>query len=237
MKLPLKTCGTAVTVVALGLALAGCGSASKTDASSSSSSSTSSSSKPSKSSSSEPSSTKPTAGANETIATYIKEAGITETPVKRGDPGSPEINLPVPAGWADAGAKTPPYAWGAILDSDPAAAADPPTIVALLSKLTGPVEPAKIFQYAPGELNNLPGFDGAKEGQSTTLGGFDGVQLGGSYVKDGVKRMIAQKTVVIPAKDGNGVFVLQLNADGPEANITALMDATADIDENTTITP
>src|SRR4051812_11452728 len=134
MKLPLKTCGTAVAVVALGLTLAGCGSASKTDASSSSSSSTSSAAKPSKSGSSEPSSTEPASGPNETIATYIKKAGITEAPVKRGDPGSPEINLPTPAGWADAGDKTPPYAWGAIVFSDPAAAADPPTIVALLSK-------------------------------------------------------------------------------------------------------
>ena len=92
-------------------------------------------------------------------------------------------------------------------------AADPPSIIALMSKLTGNVDAAKIMEYAPGELKNLPGFDGG-EGNTSTLGGFDAYQIGGSYAKEGVKRMIAQKTVVIPGQDG--VFVLQLNADGLE---------------------
>jgi hypothetical protein len=33
---------------------------------------------------------------------------------------------------------------------------------------------------------------------------IDAAELGGSYVKDGANRVIAQKTVVIPAKDGDG---------------------------------
>ena len=238
MKTPLKACGTAIAVVALGLALAGCGSDSKTEATSSSSSSASSSSKSSKTSESKPSKTEAPAGANTTIADYIKEAGITESPVKRGDPGSPTIDLPIPAGWREAGPDTPDYAWGAIVFDDPAAASDPPSIIALMSKLTGPVEPAKILEYAPGELKNLPGFDGmGSEGSKSTLGGFDAFQFGGTYVKDGVARMIAQKTVVIPAKDGDGVYVLQLNADGTEDQMNPLMEATTEIDKNTTITP
>ena len=238
MKTPLKACGTALAVVAVGLALAGCGSDSKTEATSSSSSSASSSSKSSKTSESKPSKTAEPAGANTTIADYIKEAGITESPVHRGDPGSPTIDLPIPAGWRDAGPNTPEYAWGAIVFDDPAAASDPPSIIALMSKLTGPVEPAKILEYAPGELKNLPGFDGmGSEGSESTLGGFDAFQFGGTYVKDGVARMIAQKTVVIPAKDGDGVYVLQLNADGTEDQMNPLMEATTEIDKNTTITP
>lgn len=240
MKTPLKTCGTAVAVVALGLALVGCGSDTKTDASSSASSTTESSTEKSteKSSSAKPSPSEVPAGANETIADYIKNAGITETAVKRGDPGSPALDLPVPAGWREAGPDTPDYAWGAIVFDDPAAAADPPSIVALMSKLTGPVEAAKIFEYAPGELKNLPGFDAmGGEGSMSTLSGFEAYQFGGTYVKDGVKRMIAQKTVVVPAKDGDGLFVVQLNADGTEDNIGPLMDATSEIDEKTTITP
>ena len=56
-------------------------------------------------------------------------------------------------------------------------------------------------------------------------------------MKDGTKKLIAQKTVVIPAADGNGIFVLQLNASGTEDQINALMDATSKIDEQTKITP
>lgn len=234
MKTPLKACGTAIAVVALGLALAGCGSDSKTEATSSSSSSASSSSKTSES---KPSKTEEPAGAKKTIADYVKDAGLTETPVKRGDPGSPTIDLPFPAGWEDAGANTPEWAYGAIVNTDPAFASSPPTIIAIVSKLTGPVEPAKIFEFAPGELNNLPGFQGPEEAEKSALSGFDAVQMGGSYVKDGVSRMIAQKTVVIPAKDGDGVYVLQLNADGTEDQMNPLMEATTEIDKNTTITP
>jgi hypothetical protein len=107
-----------------------------------------------------------------------------------------------------------------------------------VSKLTGPVDAAKILEFAPGELKNLPGFDSmGGDGSASTLGGFDAFQFGGTYVKDGAKRMIAQKTVVIPAKDGDGVFVLQLNADGTEDQMNPLMDATSEIDEKTTITP
>jgi hypothetical protein len=231
-----KTGGAAVAVVALALTLSGCGSDSKTEATSSSPSSSSSSAPSSKS---DASSAKPAPGApaaaNQTIADYIKQSGITETPVKRGDPGSPTVDLPTPAGWEDAGPRTPAYAWGAILfTGDPAMATDPPTIVALMSKLTGDVDPAKIIEYAPGELKNLPGFEGGN-GNTGKLSGFEAFQIGGTYVRDGVKRMIAQKTVVIPGADA--LFVLQLNADGLENQINPLMEATAEIDEKTVITP
>jgi serine/threonine-protein kinase len=170
-----------------------------------------------------------------TIVDYIRDAGIVETPVKRGDPGSPTIDLPFPPGWEDAGDRTPDWAYGAIVSSDPALAADPPAIIALVSKLTGNVDPAKILEYAPAEITNLPGYTGAQTGSPGTLDGFDAIQIGGTYIKDGVRRAIAQKTVVIPS--GDGVFVLQLNADGPEDQMTVLMDATSVIDEQTTITP
>lgn len=228
--------GAAIAVVALGLALAGCGSDSKTGGSASSTSSSSSSSSSAASSSAAPSTTEP-AGPNPTIADYIKQNGITETPVKRGDPGAPTIDLPTPAGWAAAGPKTPQGAYGAIIFTDPSMAADPPSIVAIMSKLTGNVDPAKIFQLAPGELKNLPGYESAGDGGAAKLGGFDAYQIGATYSKDGAKRLIAQKTVIIPAKDGSGSYVLQLNASGTEDQINPLMDATSQIDDKTTITP
>jgi hypothetical protein len=147
------------------------------------------------------------------------------------------VDRPTPEGWADAGPKTPAGAYGAILFTDPSMAADPPMIVAIMSKLTGDVDPAKIFQYAPGELKNLPGYESMGEGGDAKLGGFDAYQIGAGYSQNGVKKMIAQKTVVIPAKDGNGMFVLQLNASGTEDQMMPLMDATSAIDEQTTITP
>ena len=142
--------------------------------------------------------------------------------------------IATPAGWQEAGDKTPAYAWGAIVFTDPAMAADPPSIVALMSKLTGNVDPAKVMEYAPGELKNLPGFDGG-DGNTSTLGGFNAYQIGGSYVKDGTKRMIAQKTVVIPGADG--LYVLQLNADGLNDQVDIVGAATDAIDSGTTITP
>lgn len=227
--------GSAAALVALGLALAGCGSDSTTAASSSSSSSSSPASSSAATSSAAPTSTQ--AAANKTIADYIKDNGITETPVKRGDPGTPTVTMPTPEGWADAGPKTPPGAYGAIVSTDPSMATNPPTIVSVMSRLTGDVDPAEIFKYAPGELKNLPGYESAGDGGDAKLGGFDAYQIGATYMKDGTKTLIAQKTVVIPAADGNGVFVLQLNASGTEDQINALMDATSTIDEQTTVTP
>jgi serine/threonine-protein kinase len=174
-------------------------------------------------------------GSFPTIVDYIRQNGIVETPVHRGDPGSPTINLPFPPGWADAGSRTPNWAYGAMLFSDPAMAADPPTVIALVSKLTGNVDAAEILMYAPNEIKNLPGYNGAEAGTPSTLGGFDATQIGGTYTKDGVRRAIAQKTVVIPGK--GGLYVLQLNADGTEDQMGTLMDATSVIDQQTKITP
>ena len=222
----------AMAAIAIGIGLSGCGSATKAEPSTSQQTSTESSATSSKAA---PTTSAQASGPNKTIVDYIKDNNITETPVHRGDPGSPTINLPFPPGWEDAGNRTPDWAYDAILFSDPVMAQDPPTIIALVSKLTGNVDPAKILEFAPGEIKNLPGYEGAEEGSPSTLGGFNATQVGGGYTKDGVKRVIAQKTVVIPGQDG--LYVLQLNADGTEDQMGPLMDATNVIDEQTTITP
>lgn len=223
----------AVAAVALGLGLAGCGSDTKSE--STTSETTSEETSAEETTTEAPPTSAPAQGANYTIVDYIRENGIQETPVKRGDPGSPTIDLPFPPGWSDAGPRTPEWAYGAIVSDDPAMADDPPTIIALVSKLTGNVDPAKILEFAPGEIKNLPGYEGAEEGSPSTLSDFEAVQIGGTYTKDGVLRAIAQKTVVIPGQDG--LYVLQLNADGREDQMMALMDATSVIDEQTKITP
>jgi hypothetical protein len=222
----------AIAAIAVGIGLSGCGSDTKSEPSTSKETSSTSSTTSSKAA---PTSKPQAAGPNKTIVDYIKENGIVESPVHRGDPGSPTINLPFPPGWEDAGDRTPKWAYGAIVSTDPAFSENPPSIIALVSKLAGNVDPAKILEFAPGEIKNLPGYDGAAEGSPSTLGGFDATQIGGTYTKNGAKRAIAQKTVVIPGQDG--LYVLQLNADGTEDQMGALMDATNIIDEQTTITP
>ena len=228
----LRTGAIAVAAIAIGIGLSGCGSDTKSEPSTSKQASTESSATSSKAA---PTTSAQAAGPNKTIVDYIKENNIVESPVHRGDPGSPTINLPFPPGWEDAGTRTPDWAYGAIVSTDPAMGQDPPTIIALVSKLGGNVDPAKILEFAPGEIKNLPGYDGAAAGSPSTLGGFDATQIGGTYTKEGVKRAIAQKTVAIPGQDG--LYVLQLNADGTEDQMGALMDATGAIDEQTTITP
>jgi uncharacterized protein YceK len=234
MKSSLRAGVIAIAAIAIGIGLSGCGSDTKSEPSKSKETSSAAAS----STSSKAAPTSPTAaaaGPHKTIVDYIKENGITESPVHRGDPGAPTIDLPFPPGWEDAGSRTPEWAYGAIVASDPAMADNPPTIIALVSKLSGNVDPAKVLEYAAGEIQNLPGYEGADAGSPSTLSGFDATQIGGTYTKDGVKRAIAQKTVVIPGQDG--LFVLQLNADGTEEQMPQLMDATNAIDEQTKITP
>jgi hypothetical protein len=225
MRMPMRAGGIAVAAVALGLALAGCGSDANSEEAT----------EPTSATSAAPTTSAEASGTNYTILDYIRDNGIVETPVHRGAPGTPAVNLPFPPGWADAGPRTPEWAWGALVFTDPTMAQDPPTIIALMSKLTGNVDPAKILEFAPGEIKNLPGYGGESNGTPSTLSGFDAYQIGGSYMKDGAKRFISQKTVVIPGQDG--LYVLQLNAEAVEERLGPLMDATTAIDEQTTITP
>ncbi len=235
MTIPTRAGVIAIAAVALGIGLTGCGSDTKTEETTSTSSSESAS-ESATSSSEAPTTSAAAAEPKKTIADYIKENNITETPVKPGDPGAPTIDLPFPQGWEDMGADTPAWAYqGIVFTADPSMTADPPTIIAIVSKLTGNVDPAKVLEYAPGEVQSLEGFQGPDTGQPSKLGGFDATQVGGIYVREGVSRMVAQKTVVIPGQDG--LFVLQLNADGTEEQAMPLMDATQAIDDETTITP
>jgi hypothetical protein len=223
-----------LAAVSLSFALVGCGSDSKTESATSTSTSTSTETSTSKSTETS-ASPSPAAGKNQTIQDYLNENNIQETPVKRGAPGSPNIDLAMPEGWSDAGGQTPEWAYGAIVFDSPEDKADPPSIIAIVSKLTGNVDPKKILELAPGELANLPSWEPLGEPNTSTLSGFDAVQLGGNYIKEGKKRIIAQKTVVIPGKDG--LYVLQMNADALDGQEGPLMEATSVIDEKTTITP
>ena len=213
--------GTAVIAAALAVVLSGCGSDTKTE--------------PKPNTSKVAPRDEDAKGPNPTIASYIAENNIQETPVKMGDPGSPTIDLPVPDGWKTDGADTPGWAYGAIVYTGPEGAEYTPSIVALVSKLTGNVDPQKIIDLAPGELQNLPGWKAMNEGEASTLGEYPAYQLRGTWTQDGQTKIVAQKTVVIPRSDG--LYVLQLNADGLEDQAEIVGAATTVIDEQTKITP
>jgi hypothetical protein len=230
--------GTTAIAAAVAIVLSGCGSDTKTEPSASSKTSTSSSTSAKAAPSSKPKVAprdEDAKGPNPTIASYIAENNIQEAPVKRGDPGSPTIDLPFPPDWEDAGADTPDWAYGAIVYTGPDAGDYTPSIVALVSKLTGNVDPQKIIDLAPGELNNLPGWKPLNEGEPSTLGEYPAFQLGGTWTQDGETKIVAQKTVVIPGSDG--LYVLQLNADGLESQKEIIGAATDVIDSETKITP
>ena len=174
-------------------------------------------------------------GSRKTIDDYLAENQIADAQVQRGDAGAPNIAIPLPPEWSDRGADTPDWAYGAIVFDKAVDPNDPPSIVVLLSKLTGNVDAAKILEYAPGELENLPDYVPLTDIVPSTLSGFNAVQLAGQYTRDGQKRSIAQKTVVIPAPDG--VYLLQMNADARDGESPVLMEATEGIDKGMTIKP
>lgn len=173
---------------------------------------------------------------DKTLAVYFSENDITTAPVLPGDPGAPEIAFTLPRGWSDAGPDAPPGAYGAAFYDASLDPEYPPSVVVLLSKVSGDADPEQILNYASGELLNLPDYVPVTNPQRSTLSGFDAVQLGGLYTRDdGEERIIAQKTVVIPEQDG--MFLLQLNVDAPKEEAQVLQEATAALDERAEIIP
>ena len=232
MTIAMRAGVAAIAAVAFGIGLSGCGSDPSGEASKASATSTTSEAA---ATSAAPTTSPPIAGPGMTIDQYVEENGIVATPVLRGEPGAPTINLPLPEGWEVAGDRGPTGAYDAIIYTAPPPSPAPPTIVTFVTKLTGNVDPAKIIEYAPNETLNLPGFQGADNGKKSSLGGFDATQIGGFYAKDGINRLVAQKTAVVPGQDG--LFVIKIMADGAEDLAMPMMDATSAIDEQTTITP
>lgn len=220
--------GAGITALALGLALVGCGgSDSSTEATSSGAGESSTSSEEAESTPAE------AAGPKETIQDYVKQNDIKEVAVQPGDPMAPTIALPVPPGWQQTD-QLPNAPFGAIVFTESKVPDNPPRVLALMSKLIGDVDTQALLDYAPGELQNMPGWVG-NEGKRITLSGYDAFQIGGTYEIEGKKGMIAQETVVVPAEDG--VFVLQLNAYSDQSEAPILADATTTIDNEVVITP
>jgi len=222
MMKPAVAMGVAIAAISLSVGLVGCGKDSKTSTTSTTTTTTTSTTTISAQAS----------GPHQTVGDYLKENNIQETPISRGTPGAPTVDLGVPDGWtAQPESDDAPY--GAIVFDTPSDPNDPPRFRAFFEKLTGNVDTDKLLAASPGEVLNLPGYEGG-EGQRDTLANFPAYSVGGEYTKDGAKRMAAQKAVVIQGSDG--IYLLLLVGDAPGADGSALLDATQAIDERTTIT-
>jgi hypothetical protein len=174
----------------------------------------------------------PTAGA--TLNRYIVDNKIAEVPFKPDEPGTPQIDFPFPPDWVAAGDRKPDWAYGAIIYGKPQDPDDPPFLYAIASKLTGNVDPEKILEYAPGQLNELPDFKPVDGPPSRTkFAGYDAVSYVGNYAWEGKTRAVGQETIVIPGEDG--LFVLQLNGEAPAGQEQVVIDAVRLIRDKTTI--
>jgi len=227
----IKTTTAAVAglaAVALSLSLAGCGSATKT------AESPAGGDKPAAGATVSSAAVAPESMRNATLNQYITDNKIAEVPIKPDEPGTPKVDFPFPPDWVSAGDRTPEWAYGAILYEKAVDPQDPPFLYAIAAKLTGDVDPAKIIELAPGQLNDLPKFTAIGEPERSKVGGFDAIDYVGTYVWEGRTRAVGQQTIVIPGKDA--VFVLQLNGEAPEGQEQAVIDAARLIQEKTSIT-
>ena len=222
----------AVSIVVIGVAL-GLTILAVVQSSKSSNTSTSTSTSTSAATTSAASTSAQASGPNWTIADYLKKNNIQETTITQGTPGAPKIDLPIPEGWTRIPEGADAQYFGIVFNT-PTNPNDPPKIIATVEKLTGNVDTDKLLAVAPGEVKNLPGYDGG-DGIKATLSGFPASRLSGSYTKNGVPHIVAQNTVVIQSKDGT--YLLQIKAEGPEADADALRAAAPVIVQKTTITP
>lgn len=233
MTISTLTRGLVATASACALVIGGAA-CSKDDSSSRTTSTTSTSATATSTASSDPTTSSST-GANPTIADYIKQQGITETQATPGENGAPSISMPTPDGWEQVDkSDLPEHTLGAIKYSGSQGSNYTANIVAVYSKLTGPVDVDKLFELAPGELRNLDDFSEIGSGHKSTLAGFGSYKMAGQYTLKGMTVLTAQQTVVIEAADA--VYVLQLNATSNEDQADALQKAMDEIDEQTTIT-
>lgn len=174
------------------------------------------------------------AGHSYTIADYIRENKLTETPIHQGNAGAPVFTMPTPPGWTAAGTRTPAWAYSAIVN-DAISPTDPPSVVSLISKLVGAVDADKLLDLAPNELQNLADYESVSGPTRGTLGGFPAVSLAGFYVKEGTRRAITQTTAAVQTP--GSFFVLQINADSLSRDMNALTDINKVIQREATVTP
>ncbi|WNG88727.1 LpqN/LpqT family lipoprotein [Mycobacterium sp. ITM-2016-00317] len=169
---------------------------------------------------------------------YLLANGVTQTVVKAGEPGVPNVELPMPDGWepvTDAAA-VPPDAYGAIFLSAGEGTPNPPAILVRMVRLDGGTfDAAKILELSPNAVRALPAWTGPEIGTPGEVGGFRSSEIAGRADIDGVPNFVSRETIVIPGPEHT--YLLLLDAQGPLDQQQAIIAATKIIDERTIITP
>lgn len=169
-----------------------------------------------------------------TLHQYVADNLVAETRIRRGDPGTPTVQFASPPGWRNAEDRTPDWAYGAIVYDAPKNPDDPPYMIAIASKLAGDIDVAAVLQYAPGQLNSLPGFAPRAEPTSSSVSGYRAVDYVGTFQGRGETKAIGQITIAVPGAAGE-VFVYQLNAVAPPGEEQVVIDAVKRIVADTRI--
>ncbi|MUL66314.1 hypothetical protein BOO86_17715 [Mycobacterium sp. CBMA 234] len=224
--------GLVAAATALSVVLAGCDSAKgKTESSATPSSGAQTTAK----AASDAGTDKAADGPNPTIASYIKGHKITEQQVHRTDTGEPKVDLPKLDGWRASGDDNPPWAYDSIIYTGPVDSKNyAPSVIALLSKLTGDVDTKALMATAPGEIQNLSGFTASGPGTATTVRNYPAYRIAGTWMSDGKPKFVAQETVIFPAN--SATYVLQLNSDGSVDQTSIIQAATDAVAKQVTIT-
>lgn len=170
-----------------------------------------------------------------TIRDYILASGLQETLMHKGDAGAPSVELPWMDGWEDAGSLTPEWAYSAVVYRGPRPEEYTPNIVVLVSRLTGAADPQALIDSAPGELAALTGWTPIGEQGPGGRDDYPSYRLDGTWVRDGVTKVVAQTTVVLPADDG--AYVVQFNADAAQSEFDIAAAGLTTITEQAIILP
>jgi hypothetical protein len=238
MRNPLTTVTAGLCAATLSFAIVGCGGGAQKELTTSTSAATSAAAPQTTSPTMSPLPPPPARpdGTKKTLHDYIVEHNIAEVPYKSKSPGSPTVELAFPPGWSElAKTDTPDWAYGGIIYDTPKDPAVPPTMLAIANKLTGDVDPTEILQYAPGMLQDLPGFQPIGDSVLSKFSGFDAVTYKGTYTNGGKSMAVGEKTVVIPGKDKD-FFVLQLQGTALAEERQVVIDAVDFINTNSKIT-
>jgi hypothetical protein len=91
-----------------------------------------------------------------------------------------------------------------------------------MSRINGDFEAQQFIELSPSELYNLNGYVPVYDNGAASMDGFATYELGGTFMKDGRHEFIAQKTIVVPSRDG--LYVIQINSMGPDSIRDALID-------------
>ncbi|MGX9789811.1 LpqN/LpqT family lipoprotein [Mycobacterium sp. MMS18-G62] len=173
-------------------------------------------------------------GLSPTVWSYLYQDGIATTIVARLDKTGPQLRLPFPKGWVDAGKATRDNAYGGIEYIGTEANQYRPTITAYYVSISGNVVAQKIVDLLPGELVNLPGFTETASHATSRIDEFPSYQLEGTWSDEGQRKFVATRTVLMPAADG--LYLLHFAGDSLASQAPIFRSALDVIADRTVIT-